>query len=123
MRRQRGEYTSVIRPSASWIRECQCWLIDRKGMAEFLGVTPTKIGNLHLTGRLPHPVRFRFGPPRYCVPELRDWLRMGCPPTREWIEIRGLSGSTPLDQSGFLAPHRFEGEPSRAPGLCVEVRD
>lgn len=111
-----------IRPSLSWLDRCGCWLIDRRGMAEFLGVRLPQVQYLHNSGRIPRPVQFFCGPSRYVVPELRDWVRMGCPRIHEWIELRGVSGSLPSYKWG-IAVRRFEGESPRLPGPLIELRE
>lgn len=90
-------------------------------MAEFLGVDLPQIQSLLYSGRIPRPVQFFCGPSRYAVPELRDWMRMGCPRIDEWIRIRGVSGSLPEYRWG-TPPQLFDTAEPRPPGPCVEIR-
>lgn len=110
-----------MRPSLSWLDRCGCWLIDRRGMAEFLGVRLPQVQYLHNSGRIPRPVQFFCGPSRYVVPELRDWVRMGCPRIHEWLELRGVSGSLPVFKWG-MPVREFSRETSRSVGPFVELR-
>lgn len=114
--------TSVIRPSPKWLDECSRWLIDRRGMAEFLGIRINQVPGLHNSGRLPLPIRFANGPLRYAVPELSDWVRMGCPRIEEWMRIRGMSGSELAGNWG-RSPTRLAGLPNRGTGPGVELRE
>jgi hypothetical protein len=111
----------VIRPSLRWLDTCGLWLLDRRGMGTFLGVPVENVSRLHRSGRIPLPIRFNYGPLRYAVPELRDWVRMGCPRMDEWIALRGLSGNTLIGNWGRL-PNRLDGEPVRPVGPAVEPR-
>lgn len=111
---------TLIRPSLSWLDRCGCWLIDRRGMAEFLGVRLPQVQYLHNSGRIPRPVEFFCGPSRFAVPELRDWVRMGCPRIHEWIELRGVSGSLPVYRWG-MPVRRFDDTAPRLPGPCVDL--
>jgi hypothetical protein len=113
--------TSIIRPSMSWLDSCGLWLLGRKELAEFLAVRLPQVQYLHNSGRIPQPIRFDFGPPRYSVPELRDWVRMGCPPIGDWIKLRGLSGNIPKYEWG--SPLRTLDFSSRVVARCVEPRD
>jgi hypothetical protein len=90
-------------------------------MAEFLGVKVAQVQYLHSSGRIPRPVQLFCGPSRYVVPELRDWMRMGCPRISEWIEMRGVSGSLPVFRWG-MPVRRFDVEAPRLPGQCVVPR-
>lgn len=112
---------TVIRPSLDWLDRCGCWLIDRRGMAEFLGVKVSQVQYLHNSGRIPRPVQFFCGPSRYVVPELRDWMRMGCPRIQDWIELRGTSGSLPTYKWG-ITPRRFDCEVPHSVGVSIEPR-
>ena len=113
--------TSVIKPSKLWLDSCGLWLIDKHGMAKFLGVRLPQVQYLHNSGRIPQPIRFDFGPPRYSVPELRDWIRMGCPPIGEWIKLRGLSGNIPTYDWGF-ALRTLDFANPKPLARCVELR-
>lgn len=113
---------TVLRPSLSWLDRCGYWLIDRRGMAEFLGVRLPQVQYLHNSGRIPRPIEFFCGPSRYAVPELRDWVRMGCPRVHDWIELRRVSGSLPGYRWG-MPVRLFAEEAACPPGLFIELRD
>jgi hypothetical protein len=113
---------TVIRPSRAWLAECTQWLITKEQMAEFLGVEVRQVRYLHASGRIPQPIRLFLGPPRYSVPELRDWLRMGCQPLSDWIKLRRISGNIPQYEWGWrLNDLDFANPPPMA--RCVEPRD
>lgn len=112
---------TVIRPSMTWLDACPYWLITKVQMADFLGVEVRQVDYLHCSGRIPQPIRLFVGPPRYSVPELRDWLRMGCQPIGEWIKLRRISGSIPKYEWGWrLNDLDFSKPPPMA--KCVEPR-
>ena len=87
----------------------------------FLGVRLPQVQYLHNSGRIPRPIEFFCGPSRYAVPELRDWVRMGCPRVHEWIELRGVSGSLPVYKWGMSVRH-FEHVQARPAAPFVQPR-
>ena len=51
--------------------------------AALLGIGRTTFYKLHLSGRLPLPIRFGRSV-RWRRAELSDWLAAGCPPREKW---------------------------------------
>jgi hypothetical protein len=87
------EYTNIIKPSVDVLERCGSFLIDSRGLAEFLGIRATKIGELRAAGRLPLPCTLGIGGClRWSVLELLEWVKAGCPRLDKWKEMRGSSG-------------------------------
>jgi hypothetical protein len=67
------EYTNIIKPSVDVLECCGSLMIDTRGMAEFLGIPATKMGQLRCTDRVPLPCRLGLGKCiRWSVLELLD---------------------------------------------------
>lgn len=86
-------YKVILKPSVNAIVRCGKLLIGTTDMAEFLGVSITKVQQLVFTDRIPLPVRVGWGKlHRWNVLELLDWVQAGCPRRGPWIEMHGWSG-------------------------------
>lgn len=73
-------------------------LVDRAGLARILMVSPRQVSRLNDAGRIPAPISFGPASNRWRVEEIDEWLRAGCPPRREWKNLR----------SGVAAPRARE---------------
>jgi len=90
------EYKNVLKPSIEYLERCSIFMLDTKGMAEFLGVSSKVITQLVYTDRIPLPCRLGIGKCyRWSILELLEWVEAGCPRRTKWIEMRGSSGWCP----------------------------
>src|SRR3974377_2125788 len=90
------EYRNILKPSVEYPAQCDCLMLDTRGLAEFLGLPYEKMGQLLCTGRVPLPCRLGLGRcKRWSVLELLEWVGAGCPGRLEWIKLRGSTGGYP----------------------------
>ena len=87
------EYRVILRPSVAKLLAHGKLMINAQHMAEFLGVTRTKVHELTGSDRIPLPIHLGLGRcARWSVFELLEWVEAGCPRRSFWIEQRGWSG-------------------------------
>ena len=85
------EYKHILRPSVEYLEECGSLMIDRRGMAEFLGVSAKAMTQFDDTDRIPRPRPLGLGNcQRWSVLELLAWVQAGCPRLAQWVKLRGL---------------------------------
>lgn len=59
-------------------------LIDRPFFAGLLSVSVPTLDRMRAAGKLPRHVALSRGCIRWRLDEVRDWVRAGCPPRKEW---------------------------------------
>jgi excisionase family DNA binding protein len=72
-------------------RVCEPLLLTADQAAELLGVSTASLYRMQARGRLPKPHRLSPGCVRYSRETLVEWVRMGCPPLKEF-EARKAAG-------------------------------
>lgn len=63
-------------------------LVNAREAARMLSLGKTKFYELHVSGRLPMPVRFGRAV-RWRADELAAWVRSGCPERQRWELLSG----------------------------------
>jgi predicted DNA-binding transcriptional regulator AlpA len=59
-------------------------LIDIKELARLLGISRATAERMKAAGRLPSPIILSAGCHRWRLEEIRDFVKAGCPPRREF---------------------------------------
>ena len=66
-------------------------LLDSKGVAKLLRMSPRTVESGAVSGQIPKPMKFgRLS--RWSREELAAWIRAGCPENDEWVKMRGEKG-------------------------------
>jgi predicted DNA-binding transcriptional regulator AlpA len=73
---------------ASLARDLQQPLfVDRAGLGRMLRLSRRELYRLEDAGRIPAPILFGTCK-RWSIEEIEAWVRAGCPPRREWKNLR-----------------------------------
>ena len=66
-------------------------LVDARDAAQLCGVSPATWYRMAAAGRTPAPVRLSPGCVRYSRETLAEWVRLGCPPRKEFEARRAAA--------------------------------
>ncbi len=75
-------------------------LVDAKGLARLLSISPATVWRMVSAGKLPRAVRPSPGVVRWKVEEIRRWLDAGTPDLATWEATR-VEPASPGRKAGF----------------------